>query len=368
VSRHLKLAIQFTLCFLLANPVYSQNPASKQAITNVKVNPQTKSVNQTPQALVKTLIEAWNSTKKSNDLIPILGLPKKESSLLEKLIAELKLSNRKLPKAEFNEKKSIISIAKLKLQILSYNPLVLFIDGKPLNFDQQPKLEDKFDFILKEYTALTSKTVLFYFLLPQTFANSSSSSNYKPMLYLMGGGILALLAWGLWSSSSSGSTETSNSNSVASSLPKYKAFSDAVREKNTKISFLGCDSKTHLLKSLSVYNSKNEQYEFLFNSSKENNDVKELTVVPANDSESKNTCKFIVEDSIWKRLKGMPESCRAPSSNPFIPLDFAPIDEAKSCCKDKSGQCGQWVNNDLIDNLPVGSASSTLELESHDQK
>jgi hypothetical protein len=170
------------------------------------------------------------------------------------------------------------------------------------------------------------------------------------------GGVLAVTAlWGAWSNYSD--TKEKKKKDVNKSLPKYKGLAEAVHTNNSKMLYLGCNRRLGQLQRFSVYNNAHELYEFDFNTSVDNNDVKTLTVTRTDNS----TCKFMVEDAIWKRQQGMPASCVAPASNPYAQLDFAPIDEAKRCCDDPSDYCDKWVANDLVEQKEIGSKAEELK-------
>lgn len=347
---YFKKSLSLVLSILVAVPAYSLEAGVAQ---NTAVEAEAK-VNRSPEDIMKSFIEQWNAAGNLDNLVKLLKLPEKEVALIEKLKKALKVKKQKLPQAEFNENNSMVYMDNHKMQILSFAPLALSIEGKVLFFNQD-KVDEQIDYLIKEVTSVSKKSVLLELLLPKAHAEF----NYKTMFYIMGGFLTLTTLWTVWNNYQEAKAE--NARKTEESIPKYVGFAEAVKAKKTKPSILLCNKKNHLLQGINVYNSKSEHYRFTFNDGIENNDISGLTISPPNDFTGKNDCKFIVEEGIWKRIPGMPETCRAPSKNPYIPLDFAPIDEAKSCCRDRNSNCSGWVNKDLLENREVGSSTAELK-------
>jgi hypothetical protein len=347
---YFKKSLSLVLSILVAVPAYSLEagvaPSTGAAEVEAKIN-------RSPEDIMKAFIEQWNAAGNLDNLVKLLKLPEKEVALFEKLKKALKVKKQKLPQAEFNENNSMVYMDKHKMQILSFAPLALSIEGKVLFFNQD-KIEEQIDYLIKEVTSVNKKSVFLELLLPKAHAEF----NYKTMFYIMGGFLTLTTLWTVWNNYQEAKAE--NRRVISESLPEYKGFGEEVAKKrDTRVSYMNCNERNKLLQKLSFYKkngNKEDLYEYTYDDSIVNNDVRTATITSGN-----LVCKFVVEDAIWKRFPGMPAECRAPSINPYKPLDFEPVDEAKACCKDSHRKCPGWVANDLVEGRPIGSSAAELK-------
>jgi hypothetical protein len=153
--KRLKLSLHLLLSFSLVLPVHSQAGSSQTGNLNqTKSEQQATVIGRSPQDIMRGFIEQWNAAENLNDLSKLLKLSVTDAALLEKLKTAMKLKKQNLPKVEFNEETSMVFINNHKMQILSFAPLALFIDGKALVFDQEKDQENLFSVIIRQCSML----------------------------------------------------------------------------------------------------------------------------------------------------------------------------------------------------------------------
>jgi hypothetical protein len=355
----LKKALSYWVSLMLCLPVYAEEKSMpKPDVAEHQVTPEANGTNaRSPEDYLLAFVEKWNASPTWNDLMKNLNATDRQNEWIKKLKSGLSLTNQKLPRVVFNSESMHLSFDKNNknsFHILSFAPLTVFMQNKLLVFDQNSEIE-ALDYLLKQFSAKPGETVFFNFILPE-----ANAFGLAPIIWaFLGIAFLVTVVPMVTDYFSKKDREGKRDDeAIKNSAPVYRDYASEMSAQGNQLRNLSCNNER--LFKLEYANSQKETWAMTFDDSSDSNDIRFLTVTAG-----KSVCRFVVEDEIWKRVKGMPETCRAPYRLPYQYPDHMMVESSKRCCEKSYKKCAQWVAQDLIDQKTLGSSAPEVKKSGH---